>query len=84
MKAKLARLKALAARSAAAVAGIGLVAQAHATSVLDTAAKTAITNGFTDMKDTALDVVTSSWPLLLGIMAVMFGPKIVKRLAKSV
>lgn len=84
MKEKLARLKALAARSAVAVAGVVVMAHANATSVLDTGAKTAITTGFTDMKDTALDVVSTSWPFLLGIMAIMFGPKIVKRLAKSV
>lgn len=84
MKQKLQALKALAARSAV-VAGAAVAAtQAHATSVLDTAAKTAITTGFTDMKDTALDVLSTSWPFILGIMAIMFGPKIVKRLAKSV
>ncbi|AHI80196.1 putative membrane protein [Burkholderia thailandensis E444] len=65
--------------------GTGLAAaSANATSVLDAAAKTAITTGFTDMKDTALDVLSTSWPFILGIMAIMFGPKIVKRLAKSV
>lgn len=84
MKQKLQALKALAARSAV-VAGAAVAAtQAHATSVLDTASKTAITTGFTDMKDTALDVLSTSWPFILGIMAIMFGPKIVKRLAKSV
>lgn len=71
-------------RAVLAVAAVAAGAAAHATSVLDATAKTAITSGFTDMKDTALDVVSTSWPFLLGIMAVMFGPKIVKRLAKSV
>lgn len=84
MKQKLQALKALAARTAVVAGGVAAAASAHATSVLDTAAKTAITTGFTDMKDTALDVLSTSWPFILGIMAIMFGPKIVKRLAKSV
>jgi hypothetical protein len=84
MKQKLQALKALAFRSTMAVGGLVVAAQAHATSVLDSAAKTAITTGFTDMKDTALDVLSTSWPFILGIMAIMFGPKIVKRLASSV
>lgn len=78
------KIKALLARAGVVVGGVVVAAQAHATSVLDAGAKTAITTGFTDMKDTALDVVSTSWPFLLGIMAIMFGPKIVKRLAKSV
>lgn len=84
MKQKLQALKALAARCAVVAGGVVAATQAHAASVLDTAAKTAITTGFTDMKDTALDVLSTSWPFILGIMAIMFGPKIVKRLAKSV
>lgn len=78
------KIKALLARAGVVVGGVVVAVQAHAASVLDAAAKTAITTGFGDMKDTALDVVATSWPFLLGIMAVMFGPKIVKRLAKSV
>lgn len=64
-------------------AGVLTASQSFAASVLDTASKTAITTGFTDMKDTALDVVSTSWPYFLGIMAVMFSPKIVKRLANK-
>lgn len=78
------KIKALLARAGVAVGAVVVAGQASAASVLDTAAKTAITTGFTDMKDTALDVVSTSWPFLLGILAVMFAPKIVKRLAKSV
>jgi hypothetical protein len=77
-------LKSKISRLGVAAAALTATVSAHATSVLDTAAKTAITSGFTDMKDTALDVVSTSWPFVLGITAVMFGPKIVKRLAKSV
>lgn len=68
---------------AVAVAGLFAGSQAFAASVLDTASKAAVTSGFTDMKDTALDVVTTSWPYFLGIMAIMFAPKIVKRLANK-
>lgn len=78
------KLKSLLARAGVVAGGLVVAVQAHAASVLDAGAKTAITAGFTDMKDTALDVVSTSWPFLLGIMAIMFGPKIVKRLAKSV
>lgn len=66
-----------------AVAGLVAGSQAFAASVLDTASKAAVTAGFVDMKDTALDVVTTSWPYFLGIMAIMFAPKIVKRLANK-
>ena len=59
---------------------VALADPVFAASALDAATKTAITTGFTDVKDTALDVVASSFPFLLGIAAVMFGPKIVKRI----
>lgn len=78
------KIKSFLARAGVVAGGLVVAVQAHATSVLDSAAKTAITTGFTDMKDTALDVVSTSWPFLLGVMAIMFGPKIVSRLAKSV
>lgn len=68
----------------ASLIGLCFMGAASATSVLDTAAKAAITEGFQSMQDTAIDVVTTSWPFLLAIMAIMFGPKIVKRLARSV
>lgn len=71
------------AKLAIVAAGVLTASQSFAASVLDTASKTAITTGFTDMKDTALDVVSTSWPYFLGIMAVMFAPKIVKRLANK-
>lgn len=77
-------LKKMLVRAGVATTGAIVMVSANAASVLDAAAKTAITTGFTDMKDTALDVVTSMWPMYLGIFAVMFGPKIVKRMAKSV
>lgn len=73
-------LKKLLVRAGVVASGVMLSGAAMATSVLDAATKTAITTGFTDVKDTALDVVASSFPFLLGIAAVMFGPKIVKRI----
>lgn len=70
-------------KTMAAFAALGGVAAANAASVLDTASKTAIQGGYQNMQDTALDVVTTSWPYLLGVLAVMFAPKIVKRIAGS-
>ncbi|MDR0775977.1 MAG: hypothetical protein LBE81_04995 [Azonexus sp.] len=78
------KINSLLVRAGVVVSGVFVAASANAASVLDADAKAAITEGFTQMKDTALDVVSTSWPFLLGILAVMFAPKIVKRLAKSV
>jgi hypothetical protein len=55
---------------------------ASATSVLDTGTQAAVTSGFTDVKDTFLDVVTIAFPFLLGIIAIMLAPRIVKRIAR--
>jgi len=63
----------------AGLALFGLVSGAHAASVLDTATTTAITAGWTDLKDTILAIMGIAWPFMLGIMAIMVGPKIVKR-----
>lgn len=76
MKGKLAALVAIPAVSLAPLA-------AHATSVLDTATKAAVTTGMTDMKDTALDLLSTGWPFIIGIMAIMFAPKFLKRLASK-
>lgn len=80
MKQKLQALKALAARSMMITGGVLVAAQAHATSVLDAAARTAITSGFTDTQDTAIDLLSSSWRYVLGMAAIMLAPKILKRL----
>lgn len=66
---------------AASLAGVS--AFAAGTSILDAPSKAAITAGYSDMQATALDVVTTSWPFLLGVLAIMFAPKIVKRIASS-
>lgn len=83
MKNKLAALRRFPAvkKVAAAAAVVATAGQASATTVLDAAARTAISTGFTDMRDTGIDVLTTTWPYLLSITALLFAPKIVKRLA---
>lgn len=65
----------------AGVALAGLAGVASAASVLDAATLTAVSGGFTDMQDTTIEVVKTFFPYMIGIMAVLFGPKIVSRLA---
>ena len=62
--------------------GLFAFTQSFAASVLDTTAKTAITTGFGNMQDTALDLLSTSWPFLLGVAAVLFAPKMVKHLIR--
>jgi hypothetical protein len=66
-------------------AGFGLVgvAQVHAASVIDTATKTAITAGFTDLKDTVLDVLAVAFPYMIGVSVIIMSPAIVKRFIKQ-
>lgn len=66
-------------------AGFGLmgVAQVHAASVIDTATKTAITAGFTDMKDTLLDILGVAYPYIIGATVLIMSPSIVKRFMKQ-
>lgn len=56
------------------------VGQAQAASVIDAATKTAITAGFTDLKDTLLDVLAVSYPYIIGATVIMMSPVIVKGL----
>ena len=56
---------------------------AHATSVLTTETKTAMTSGFTDIKDTALDIFTSGLPFFLAMIAVIAVPRMIKSFAKT-
>lgn len=68
-------------RSAAAVVAVGLVsAQAQAASVIDTATKTAISSGFTDLKDTILDLLGVSYPFMIAGAVLLATPQIVKGL----
>jgi len=65
------------------VAGVltaGLVADASATSVIDTTMKTALTSGFTDLMDTVKDVISSSWQVVIGATVLLAAPGLVQRL----
>lgn len=64
----------------AAVSGLVAGAQAQAASVIDAATKTAITTGFTDLKDTLLDVTAVSYPWIIGATVILMAPAIVKGL----
>lgn len=55
---------------------------AQAASVLDAAAKTAISTGYENIQDTALDVVTTAWPFMLALVAIFLAPRIVVRLSR--
>jgi len=69
------------------IALIGLVAVsgvASATSVLDTTTTTAITSGFTDMKDTLLGLLQVAWPFLIAVPVIMMAPRIVSKLVKMI
>lgn len=59
-----------------------VAAGAQAASVLDTATTTAITSGFTDLKDTLLSLLTSAFPFIVGAGVLMASPSIVKRMIK--
>lgn len=64
---------------------VGLsVGSAMAASVLDTATTTAITSGFTDMKDTVLGLLGVAWPFLIAVPVIMAAPRIVSRLVKMI
>lgn len=67
----------------AGVALAGLAGAASAASVLDAATLTVVGTAFGDMQDTAVEVVKTFFPYMIGVLAVLFGPKIVKRLAGS-
>jgi len=71
------------AQKVAAVTVTGMTAiQANAASVIDTATKTAITSGFTDLKDTLLDVLGVAYPYVIGGAVILASPRIVKGLIK--
>jgi len=57
---------------------------AHAASVLDTATTTAITSGFTDMKDTLLGLLNVAWPFRMAVPVIMMAPRIVSKLVKMI
>lgn len=57
-----------------------LAAQVHAATVIDTATKTAITAGFTDLKDSISDLLGTSFPYIIGGSVLLAIPSIVKGL----
>jgi len=67
-----------------AVAVAGLAGAANAASVLDAATTTAITGGFTDMKDTIIALLGVAWPFLIAVPVIMMSPRIVGRLVKMI
>ncbi|NOT98680.1 MAG: hypothetical protein HOO97_06255 [Sideroxydans sp.] len=62
--------------------GLLTAAQSQAASLLTVADTTAIGLGWTDMKDTVLALISSSWAPMLGISAIIIGPHIVKMMFK--
>lgn len=64
----------------AVVSSFLVVAQVQAASVIDAATKTAITGGFTDVKDTVVDLVATGYPFIIGTAVVLMSPQIVKGL----
>ncbi|MDO8262142.1 MAG: hypothetical protein Q7T21_02845 [Gallionella sp.] len=63
---------------------MGLSEVALAASVLDAGTTTAISGGFTDLKDTILALLTVAWPFLISVPVIMMAPRIVKGLVKSI
>lgn len=65
-----------------AVASAAVVNQASAVSLIDVATSTAIGSGWTNLQDTVLAILGAAWAPMLGIAAVMAGPRIVKGMMK--
>lgn len=74
------KLKALAVTVALSLVAVG----ANAASVLDTTTTTAITGGFTDMKDTLLGLLNVAWPFLIAVPVIMMAPRIVGKIVKMI
>lgn len=67
----------------ASASALVLSASVQAASVLDTATKTAVTAGFTDMKDTVLDLLSVAWPYIIAGSVILATPSIVKSLLRD-
>ena len=72
------------AQSLAAIGTVVVASSAHATSVLDTTTITAITGGFTDMKDTLIGLLNVAWPFLIAVPVLMMAPRIVSKIVKMI
>jgi hypothetical protein len=57
---------------------------ADGTSVLDTAATTAIKGGFDDLQATILGLINMAWPYLIAVAVILMAPRIVSRIIKAV
>ena len=66
------------------LAGLLAAGVASAASVLDTTTTTAITGGFTDMKDTILALLGVAWPFLISVPVIMQAPRIVGGMVKMI
>jgi hypothetical protein len=73
-------MQALAVTVALSIVAVG----ANAASVLDTTTTTAITGGFTDMKDTLLGLLGVAWPFLIAVPVIMMAPRIVGKIVKMI
>lgn len=69
---------------ALAVGALFVAGQASAASVLDSGTLTAITGGFTDMKDTLLGLLNVAWPFLIAVPVIMMAPRIVGKIVKMI
>lgn len=70
-------------KAVAAVAAVNLAllsAHASAATVLDAEMKAALVAGFGDLMDTVKDVVSTSWPFLLGASVILIAPGLVQRM----
>lgn len=58
---------------------VSLIAtEASAASLLSADTVTAIGTGFTNLQDTVLEIIETAFPFMLGIVAVLAAPKLVK------
>lgn len=69
-----------AAAAVAAVAGLVIVGDASAASVIDSSMKTALEAGFGDLVDTVKDVISTAWPFILGATVLLAAPGLVQRM----
>jgi hypothetical protein len=65
---------------AAGFGGLLASVNALAASVLTSDMTTALEDGFTSLQDTVAEVISVSWPFVLGVLALYAAPTIVKKL----
>ncbi|WP_026687782.1 hypothetical protein [Azovibrio restrictus] len=59
--------------------GLMAVSSAQAASVLTADMTAALGTGLTQMQDTTADLIAKFWPYMLGIMALITAPKLLKK-----